>query len=71
MGLYYCCRALRLRALEPQVEASYGLNQEAKLQVCPKCESAMELESSHHRPSWRILFTGPEHPEWQEWMGSG
>ena len=25
MGLYYCCRALGLHALEPQVEASYGL----------------------------------------------
>ena len=24
----------------------------------------MELESSQQRPSWRILFTGPEHPEW-------
>ena len=44
---------------------------ELKVQVCPKCESAMELESSQQRPSWRILFTGPEHPEWCAWMESG
>ncbi len=43
----------------------------SKVQACPKCEAAMELESSQQRPSWRILFTGPEHPEWCEWMGSG
>ena len=39
--------------------------------LCPLCDSAMKIESSQARPSWRILFTGPEHPEWQEWMGSG
>jgi hypothetical protein len=44
---------------------------ESTVKVCPKCEAAMELESSQQRPSWRILFTGPEHPEWCDWMGSG
>jgi hypothetical protein len=42
-----------------------------RVQVCPKCDSAMDLESSQQRPSWRVLFTGPEHEEWREWMGSG
>jgi Putative transposase len=42
-----------------------------RVQVCPKCESAMELESSQQRASRCVLFTGPEHEEWRDWMGSG
>ena len=46
-------------------------SREAKTQASPKCESAMDLESSQQRPSWHVLFTGPKHPEWCDWMGSG
>jgi len=52
-------------------EPKKSKQREAKIQYYPKCESAMELESSQQRPSWRVLFTGPTHPEWREWMGSG
>ena len=56
---------------KPAEAPKKSAEKEAKIQLCPKCESAMELESSQPRPSWRVLFTGPEHPEWREWMGSG
>ena len=70
------CRKLRSKLVsippsKPAEVPKKSEEKEAKIQVCPKCEAAMELESSQHRPSWRILFTGPEHPGWQEWMGSG
>ena len=59
----------------PQIQAvevpEKSREHEAKGPICPKCESSMELESSQQRPSWRVLFTGPEHPEWCDWMGSG
>jgi Putative transposase/Transposase zinc-binding domain len=70
------CRNLR-SSLEPTAqsqpveEPKKPEEKEARVQVCPKCESEMKLESSQQRPSWRILFTGPDHEEWQEWMGSG
>jgi hypothetical protein len=69
------CRELR-SLLAPtvqskEVESSNKVNKEARVQHCPKCEAAMDLESSQERPSWRILFAGPSHSEWQEWMGSG
>jgi hypothetical protein len=40
-------------------------------QLCPQCQTPMELESIQRRPSWRELFYGPEHPRWVEWRGSG
>lgn len=70
------CRTLRT-PLGPAVESkptelSKALEEkQPRIQVCPNCESAMDLESSQDRPSWSVLFTGPEHADWREWMGSG
>lgn len=33
---------------------------------CPKCQRPMELYSTTHRPPWRELFYGPDHPAWFE-----
>ena len=38
---------------------------------CPRCETEMEQESHTRRPSWRVLFYGPDHPRWMEWRSSG
>lgn len=38
---------------------------------CPKCECAMEIESSTDRPSWRELFYGEHQPTWWRNDGSG
>lgn len=38
---------------------------------CPHCQTEMVLESDTHRPAWRELFYGPDHPQWMEWRGSG
>ena len=56
---------------KPTEESTKSEEKLPRVQVCPKCETAMDLESSQQRPSWRVLFTGPEHAEWREWMGSG
>lgn len=67
------CRVLRSEPSPAPSPEPIKKNEEkeAREQVCPKCKSAMKLESSQQRPSWRILFTGLEHKEWQDWMGSG
>ena len=70
------CRKLRsssvsIPPIEPAEELKKSEAREAKVHICPKCESAMDLESSQQRPSWRVIFTGPEHPQWCDWMGSG
>jgi len=62
---------ISLPLVKPAEVPKKSEQKEATNHLCPKCESAMELESSQQRPSWRVLFTGPTHPEWREWMGSG
>ena len=62
------CRKLRhlsvsIPPIEPAEMPKKSEEKEVKNLVCPKCEAAMDLESSQQRPSWRVLFTGPTHPE--------
>ena len=38
---------------------------------CPQCQTEMELESHTRRPSWRVVFYGPDQPRWPPWRGSG
>lgn len=68
------CQQLRPVAQEPEQTLPPGGDEVASAErrmLCSACrsrgvESEMRLIESQHRPSWRELFYGPDHPAWFE-----
>ncbi len=55
----------------PSQPAEQKKEPKERVHKCPKCEAPMVCIEKQHRPKWRELFYGPDHPSWYEWTSRG